>query len=192
MQLLLLDEPFGALDPLVRRSLRDSLRQLVQRLGVTTVMVTHDQARGRGRGGRVRCAAALPSLMPTLLTHPFTRTRPPPHTRAQEEAWQIADHVVIFNRGRLEQAGAPADITRAPSSPFVMDFIGDTNHVPAGCQASIAAGGCGLGCGGGGGRVARGLWAARLPLPVSPTPTPTSLPPPPPPTRTHTRSSSGG
>ena len=41
--LLLLDEPFGALDPLVRRDIRVWLRALQQRLGLTTVMVTHDR-----------------------------------------------------------------------------------------------------------------------------------------------------
>lgn len=42
-QVLLLDEPFGALDPTVRASLREGLRAIVKRLGVTTIIVTHDQ-----------------------------------------------------------------------------------------------------------------------------------------------------
>lgn len=41
--LLLLDEPFGALDPLVRRSIRSWLKELHERLGLTTLLVTHDQ-----------------------------------------------------------------------------------------------------------------------------------------------------
>ena len=41
--LLLLDEPFGALDPMVRKTLRRSLRQLHDTLGLTTILVTHDQ-----------------------------------------------------------------------------------------------------------------------------------------------------
>ncbi|MBO1324153.1 ATP-binding cassette domain-containing protein [Acetobacter sp. TBRC 12305] len=40
---LLLDEPFGALDPIVRRSIRTWLRDLHDRLGLTTILVTHDQ-----------------------------------------------------------------------------------------------------------------------------------------------------
>ncbi|MCC6746032.1 MAG: ATP-binding cassette domain-containing protein [Deltaproteobacteria bacterium] len=40
---LLLDEPFGALDVKIRRQLRQSLREVQNRLGVTTVLVTHDQ-----------------------------------------------------------------------------------------------------------------------------------------------------
>ncbi|AQS84383.1 MAG: sulfate/molybdate ABC transporter ATP-binding protein [Acetobacter aceti] len=40
---LLLDEPFGALDPVVRRAVREWLRSLHDRLGLTTILVTHDQ-----------------------------------------------------------------------------------------------------------------------------------------------------
>lgn len=42
--LLLLDEPFGALDPITRRRLQEELRALVKRLGKTAVIVTHDLA----------------------------------------------------------------------------------------------------------------------------------------------------
>jgi osmoprotectant transport system ATP-binding protein len=41
---LLLDEPLGALDPLVRHELQDDLRAIFRRLGKTVVMVTHDLA----------------------------------------------------------------------------------------------------------------------------------------------------
>src|SRR5207247_2255818 len=40
--LLLMDEPFGALDPLTRRAVQDEFRELVSRLGKTVVLVTHD------------------------------------------------------------------------------------------------------------------------------------------------------
>ena len=41
-KIMLMDEPFGALDPLTRDQLQDEYRQIHQRLGLTTVMVTHD------------------------------------------------------------------------------------------------------------------------------------------------------
>jgi osmoprotectant transport system ATP-binding protein len=41
---LLLDEPLGALDPLVRHGLQDELREIFVRLGKTVIMVTHDMA----------------------------------------------------------------------------------------------------------------------------------------------------
>ncbi len=43
-QLLLMDEPFGALDPVTRDALGRRVRELHSRLGLTTVMVTHDMA----------------------------------------------------------------------------------------------------------------------------------------------------
>ncbi|KAG1653890.1 hypothetical protein FOA52_011712 [Chlamydomonas sp. UWO 241] len=93
-KLLLLDEPFGALDAVVRKSLRAGLKEIVRSVGVTTVIVTHDQ----------------------------------------EEAFDLADKVVIFNRGRVEQMGTPNEIIKSPRTPFIMKFVGETNIVPANCQ----------------------------------------------------------
>ncbi|WP_049623099.1 sulfate/molybdate ABC transporter ATP-binding protein [Frateuria defendens] len=87
--LLLLDEPFGALDAQVRVALRGWLRDLQRSLGLTTVLVTHDQ----------------------------------------EEALEMADRVVVMNRGRIEQIGTPAQIYREPATPFVHDFIGRSNRL---------------------------------------------------------------
>ncbi|KAL0044447.1 hypothetical protein WJX82_007060 [Trebouxia sp. C0006] len=93
-QLLLLDEPFGALDPEVRKSLRDSVKDIIHKVGVTSILVTHDQ----------------------------------------EEAFDIADKVVIFNRGRIEQVGTPREILERPATPFVMNFIADVNQLPSTSQ----------------------------------------------------------
>jgi sulfate transport system ATP-binding protein len=84
---LLLDEPFGALDARVRKELRQWLRRLHDELKVTTVFVTHDQ----------------------------------------EEALELADRVVIMDRGRIEQVGTPDEVYGAPASAFVFDFLGDVN-----------------------------------------------------------------
>ena len=51
--LLLLDEPLSALDAKVRVRLRDEMRALQQRLGVTTVMVTHDQEEALAMADRI-------------------------------------------------------------------------------------------------------------------------------------------
>jgi len=93
-RLLLLDEPFGALDAVVRKTLRAGLKEIVRSVGVTTIIVTHDQ----------------------------------------EEAFDLADKVVIFNRGRIEQQGSPTEIIKHPRTPFIMKFVGETNVVPANCQ----------------------------------------------------------
>ncbi|HET7879950.1 MAG TPA: ATP-binding cassette domain-containing protein [Acetobacteraceae bacterium] len=52
-RLLLLDEPFGALDARVRKSLRIWLRELHERMGLTSVFVTHDQAEAMEMADRV-------------------------------------------------------------------------------------------------------------------------------------------
>lgn len=51
--LLLMDEPFSALDPLTRASVRQKFRQLVQELGTTVVMVTHDLSEALELGDRI-------------------------------------------------------------------------------------------------------------------------------------------
>jgi iron(III) transport system ATP-binding protein len=89
--LLLLDEPLSALDALERIRLRQEIRALQQKLGVTTIMVTHDQ----------------------------------------EEALSVADRIVVMNHGVIEQIGTPMDIYREPASPFVADFVGKVNVLPA-------------------------------------------------------------
>lgn len=89
-KVLLLDEPFGALDANVRRDLRRWLRELHAELGITTLFVTHDQ----------------------------------------EEALDLADRVVILDKGRIVQQGSPSEVTRNPNSAFVMRFLGDTHAIP--------------------------------------------------------------
>ncbi|WP_347555516.1 sulfate ABC transporter ATP-binding protein [Robbsia sp. KACC 23696] len=87
-KVLLLDEPFGALDAKVRKELRRWLRRLHEELNVTSIFVTHDQ----------------------------------------EEALEVADRVVVINRGRIEQSGSPLDVWQRPASPFVYGFLGDANR----------------------------------------------------------------
>ena len=89
-RVLLLDEPFGALDAKVRKDLRRWLRELHDKTGHTTVFVTHDQ----------------------------------------EEAIELADRVVVLNKGVIEQVGTPDEIYDAPASPFVHGFIGEASSLP--------------------------------------------------------------
>jgi sulfate transport system ATP-binding protein len=87
-ELLLLDEPFGALDAKVRKELRRWLRQLHDEMGLTSIFVTHDQ----------------------------------------EEALELADRVVVMNEGRIEQIGTPTEVYDNPATPFVYQFIGNSNR----------------------------------------------------------------
>lgn len=56
--IMLMDEPFGALDPLTRDSLRDEYRRLHEQLGLTTVMVTHDMTEALLLADRVAVISA--------------------------------------------------------------------------------------------------------------------------------------
>jgi len=91
-RLLLLDEPFGALDAKVRKDLRRWLRGLHETMGLTSIFVTHDQ----------------------------------------EEALELADRVVVMDHGRIEQVGTPEQVYMEPASPFVSNFVGETNQLPGG------------------------------------------------------------
>jgi sulfate transport system ATP-binding protein len=84
---LLLDEPFGAVDAKIRQELREWLVTLHHDLNVTTIFVTHDQ----------------------------------------EEAMEVANRIVIFSRGVLEQVGAPREVYEQPANEFVARFIGVMN-----------------------------------------------------------------
>ncbi len=48
-------------------------------------------------------------------------------THDQEEAITLSDHVIIVNRGRIEQQGSPAEIYGRPQNRFVAEFMGRTN-----------------------------------------------------------------
>ncbi|MGH8703190.1 MAG: sulfate/molybdate ABC transporter ATP-binding protein, partial [Burkholderiales bacterium] len=52
-------------------------------------------------------------------------------THDQEEALELADRVVIMNRGCLEQVGTVDEVYEHPRTPFVFDFLGDTNVLDA-------------------------------------------------------------
>ncbi len=86
-RVLLLDEPFGALDAKVRKELRRWLRRLHDEIHVTSIFVTHDQ----------------------------------------EEALEVADRVVLMNRGQVEQVGTPDEVYERPATPFVFGFLGAVN-----------------------------------------------------------------
>jgi putative spermidine/putrescine transport system ATP-binding protein len=60
-------------------------------------------------------------------------------THDQDEALTMSDRIAVFNKGRLEQVGAPSDIYDRPTTPFVADFIG-TSNIVEGAQATAIFG----------------------------------------------------
>ncbi|MDO5612945.1 MAG: sulfate/molybdate ABC transporter ATP-binding protein [Paracoccus sp. (in: a-proteobacteria)] len=95
---LLLDEPFGALDAGIRRDLRRWLREVHDQTGSTTIFVTHDQ----------------------------------------EEAFELADRVVVMGEGKIEQIGSAEQIHDHPATPFVARFMGAVIELPVTLRAGRA------------------------------------------------------
>src|ERR1700687_843423 len=50
-------------------------------------------------------------------------------THDQEEALTMSDRIAVFNRGRIEQIGTPAEIYERPTTPFVAGFVGTSNII---------------------------------------------------------------
>lgn len=88
-EVLLLDEPLGALDLKLRRQLQQELKRIQQRVGTTFVFVTHDQ----------------------------------------EEALTMSDRIAVMRGGRVEQLDTPEAVYDQPRTPFVAQFVGDTNYL---------------------------------------------------------------
>jgi putative spermidine/putrescine transport system ATP-binding protein len=88
-QVLLLDEPLGALDLKLRQEMQLFLKSLQRDLGITFVYVTHDQ----------------------------------------DEALTMSDRLAVFNHGRIEQIGEPAQVYERPESAFVAGFVGVSNEI---------------------------------------------------------------
>jgi putative spermidine/putrescine transport system ATP-binding protein len=91
-QVLLLDEPLGALDLKLRQEMQIELKRIQQEVGITFVYVTHDQ----------------------------------------EEALTMSDRIAVFNQGRIEQVGAPAEVYERPASEFIAGFVGVSNVLERG------------------------------------------------------------
>jgi len=80
---VLLDEPFGALDPLTRAAVRRDFRELDELRRKTVVLVTHDV----------------------------------------QEAFELADRIMLLNNGRIQQLGPPRALLRQPANEFVRRFF---------------------------------------------------------------------
>jgi iron(III) transport system ATP-binding protein len=60
-------------------------------------------------------------------------------THDQSEALALSHGIAVMNRGRIEQIGTPREVYERPATPFVADFVGSTNFVPAAVRAADAA-----------------------------------------------------
>jgi len=80
---LLMDEPFGAVDALVRTALQRELTRIVRELRTTTLFVTHDV----------------------------------------EEAFRLADRIVVMRAGRIEQVAPPLELLDRPATQYVRELV---------------------------------------------------------------------
>lgn len=96
---LLLDEPFAALDAELRVRVRTEVASLLRSLDITSVFVTHDQ----------------------------------------EEAFVVGDEVAVMRGGSILQVGKPHEIYNDPVSPWVAEFVGDSNLVEGRAEGEVAA-----------------------------------------------------
>jgi osmoprotectant transport system ATP-binding protein len=85
--LLLLDEPFGALDPLTRASLQEEFAALAQRLGKTAIFVTHDVREALLLGSRI-CLMAAGKILLLATPEEFVASTEP-HARAYLDTLQM-------------------------------------------------------------------------------------------------------
>ncbi len=85
--ILLLDEPFSALDMVVRMKLREKIKEIQRELGIPILFITHNHV----------------------------------------EAFTIADKIIIFHDGRVQQTGTPEEVFYNPKNKHVAELVGLTN-----------------------------------------------------------------
>lgn len=83
--IILMDEPFSALDPISRGQLQQELKELQKKIKKTIVFVTHDI----------------------------------------DEAFKLADRIVLMKDGEIVQYGTPEELINNPANEFVSQFIGE-------------------------------------------------------------------
>jgi iron(III) transport system ATP-binding protein len=87
---VLLDEPWSNIDPLLRGAMRDDLAAILRSLEITVVLVTHER----------------------------------------EEAFSLADRIVLMREGRIVQSGRPESLYYGPSCRWAAEFVGAANFLP--------------------------------------------------------------
>ena len=94
---VLMDEPFGALDPISKDKLQKELLDLQEKVKKTIIFVTHDI----------------------------------------DEAFKLADRIVLMRRGKIEQIGTPEELKQNPANEFVRNFIGEDRFTAISPESSI-------------------------------------------------------
>jgi ABC-type Fe3+/spermidine/putrescine transport system ATPase subunit len=120
-KLLLLDEPLGALDRALRERLMSELRAILKQAGTLAIKPTI-------ASGQEQALPTNHTMTEELSEKAITTIYV---THDQEEAFALADKVIVMNSGRVEQQGSPAELFEYPQSAFVARFLGMDNLFPA-------------------------------------------------------------
>ena len=105
--LLMLDEPLGSLDRTLREELMGELRRILKTVVVPPRAAPADSVPEHSQSRR--------SMTAIYVTHD------------QQEAFAVADRVILLNTGRIEQEGPPVALYRRPANRFVARFLGMHN-----------------------------------------------------------------
>lgn len=110
-EVLLLDEPFSALDAFTRVSLQDEVNRLVRERGLTLVLVTHDIEEAVAMADRVMVMSANPGRIASTLKIPM----PTPRDRASHQFVDIKGELMTYFGATRHPAMPTAMKTEAPA-----------------------------------------------------------------------------
>lgn len=122
-RLLLLDEPLGSLDRALRERLMGELRLILKQAS--------DPSASEVIGRKATEAGIVGSNSDALADSPRAAMTSIYVTHDQEEAFAVADRVLVMNEGKIEQEGTPVELYRRPMTPFVARFLGMENLLEA-------------------------------------------------------------
>ena len=118
-QLVLMDEPLGALDKQLREHMQLEIKHIHDTLGITVVYVTHDQSEALTMSDRIAVMTHRPGRIKSILDVPLARPRPaeirhsPQFVQLREQAWDVLRDEVAFATGHHQRPLAPV----VPTAP---------------------------------------------------------------------------
>jgi ABC-type Fe3+/spermidine/putrescine transport system ATPase subunit len=116
-RLLLLDEPLSSLDRALRERLMGELRSILKQAAGQVNQIGKQTSNGpEGASSEEKEATRNGIAMTSIYV-----------THDQEEAFAIADRIMVMNSGRIEQMGSPVELFRQPRTAFVARFLGMEN-----------------------------------------------------------------